>query len=458
MRLALLLLFAVATQPAPAQPDLAPTRPNLVLPQPDLAPTPPDLAPPQPNPAPDSLAPPQDSDAAALALADTTTTEPTQRRTCIEYAETAASDTTYASNHPSSPGGRVSLNVRCDGAFANGWRGVFSDRFDDFFARGASAQSVNTLKEAYVSYQHDGTFLADLGRINVREGVALAYNPTDYFRANATRALISIDPGTLRDERMGTLMSRFQTLWSSGSLTGIFAPRVSAPPNDSTFNPDLGATNSANRWLLIWSQRLAADFQPQLSLTGTEHQSPQAGLNLTHLLNPATVAYLEWSGGRSTTNAFRSTYGPPIPNDTAFHSRSSAGMTYTTSYKLSLTLEYEYDTAAPDEREWTLLRTGPIPPYIRYREYAAAQAEPATRQNLFAYAHWDDLGIDRLGLTTFIRFDPYDHSRLNWTEARYHWQHIDIALQWQHNTGAPTSDLAQWPERQSWLALIDYYP
>jgi hypothetical protein len=400
----------------------------------------------------------QDAEESALALADSTTTKPTTQRTCIEYLEAAATDTTYASSHPESPGGRASFDLRCDGTFAPGWRGVFSDRFDEFFARGAAAQSINTLKEAYVTYQHDGTFLADLGRINTRQGVALAYNPTDYFKPNATRALISIDPGTLRDERMGTLMSRFQTLWPTGSLTAIFAPRVGAAPNDSTLNPDLGATNSQNRWLLILSQRLTPDFQPQLSLSGAEHQSPQAGLNLTHLLSPATVAYLEWSAGRSPGNISRSTYGSPFPTDTAFHSRSSTGITYTTPYKLSLTLEYQYDTAAPDERDWSLLRAGPIPPYIHYRDYAATQGEPATRQNLFAYAHWDDLAIDRLGLTTFVRFDPYDHSRLHWTEARYHWQHIDIALQWQHNTGTATSDLAQWPERQSWIALIDYYP
>jgi hypothetical protein len=400
----------------------------------------------------------QEADESALALADSTATQPTTRRTCIEYVEVAATDATYASTRPESPGGRASFNIRCDGAFAPGWRGVFSDRFDEFFARGSSAQSVNTLKEAYVTYQHDGAFLADLGRINTRQGVALAYNPTDYFKSNATRALISIDPGTLRDERMGTLMSRFQALWPTGSLTAILAPRVDPTPNDSTFNPDLGATNSQTRWLLIVSQRLTPDFQPQLSLTGTEHQSPQVGLNLTHLLNGATIAYLEASAGRGSSNVSRSGYGPPLPNDSAFQSRSSTGITYTTSYRLSLTLEYQYDTAAPGERDWSVLRVGPVAPYIHYRDYAAAQGEPATRQNFFAYAHWDDLGIDRLGLTTFVRFDPYDHSRLHWTEARYHWQHIDIALQWQHNTGAATSDLAQWPERQSWLALVDYYP
>jgi len=340
---------------------------------------------------------------------------------------------------------------------ASNWRGVLSDRLDQFWARGVSARAVNTLKEAYLSFRHGGAFLVDVGRVNVREGVALAYNPTDYFRADAVRALISIDPQTLRDERMGALMGRFQTLWSSGSLTGIFAPQVQARPNESTFNPDFGATNGRSRWLFIWSQRLARELQPQISLTGAEHESPRAGVDLTYLVNRATVAYLEWSGGRSASNVRSSGYYPPSSEDRAFRSRLSAGFTYTTPAKLSLTFEYEFDGAAPGRKEWTVLRGGAIPPYVRYRQYAAAQGELATRQNLFAYAQRDDVGIDRLGLTAFMRFDPYDHSRVLWAEARYHWQHAGIALQWQRNSGDATSDLAPWPLRQSWLALIDYY-
>jgi hypothetical protein len=397
----------------------------------------------------------QEGDEAALALADRTQTEPSVSRPCVEYAEAAATETTYANTMPSSGGGRDSVDIRCDGALSSQWRAVFSDRFDYFWARGASGQAVNTLKEGYVSFRDSETELFDVGRINVREGVGVAYNPTDYFRGNAVRALISIDPDTLRDQRLGTLMARLQTLWSTGSLTAIVAPRVDAAPSDSTFNPDLGATNSRARWLLVLSQRVASDFQPQLSLTAAEHQSPQAGLNLTYLMNSATVAYLECSSGRSASNLALSGY--PVSGATALRSRLSAGFTYTTPYKLSITLEYEYDEAAPAGSEWAVIRSGPVPPYVQYREYAGAQGELAARQNLFSYAHCDDCGVTHLDLTAFVRFDPYDHSRVTWTEARYHWQHAGVALQWQRHAGDATSDLAPWPERQSWLALVDYY-
>jgi hypothetical protein len=394
---------------------------------------------------------------AALALADESQAAPAARRPCLEYGEAAAIQTTYADEAPSSSGRRASFAIRCDGAFSREWRAVFSDRFDYSWSQGASAQAINTLKEAYVSYRDGGTEIFDLGVINVRRGVALAYNPTDYFRADAIRALISIDPETLRDERMGTLMARSQTLWSSGSLTAIYAPRVEAQPTAGTFSPDFGATNGQSRWLLVLSQRLAQDFQPQLSLTATEHQSPQAALNLTWLLNRATIAYVEWSGGRSAGNVALSGYGPPASAETAFRSRLGTGLTYTTSYKLSVSLEYEYDGAAPDGNEWALLRSGPLAPYVQYRQYAARQGEIATRQNWFAYAHWDDVGINHLGLTSFVHFDPYDHSHVTWAEARYHWEHAGLALQWQHETGDAKSNFAPWPARQAWFALVDYY-
>jgi hypothetical protein len=397
----------------------------------------------------------QQSDDAALALADRTQAQADAPHTCVEYAEGALSDTSYSDGAASASGGRASFAIRCDAALDGDWRAVISDRFDDFFAQGDSAQALNTLKEAYVSYR-GGTEIVDFGRINVREGVGFAYNPTDYFRADAVRALLSIDPDTLRDERMGTLMARSQTLWSSGSLTAILAPKVDASPNDSTLNPDFGATNGHSRWLLIASQRLSQELQPQISLTATDHESPQAGFDLTYLVSHATVAYLEWSGGRSPSNLSAGGY-PALPADNAFRSRLSSGLTYTTASELSLTLEYEYDGAAPDALGWNALRTGPIPPYVQYRLYAGSQGELAARQNWFGYAHWDDVGIAHLGLTTFVRFDPYDHSRVTWSEIRYQGSHAGAALQWLHNAGSATSDQAPWPIRQAWLALIDYY-
>src|SRR5215831_5734807 len=109
----------------------------------------------------------QDADEAALALADRTSAEPAAQRTCLEHLEAGVGDTSYSNGAASSAGGRNAFDIRCDGAFAREWRGVFSDRLDYFWGQGTSAQAVNTLKEAYLSFRYDAKGLFDLGRINV---------------------------------------------------------------------------------------------------------------------------------------------------------------------------------------------------------------------------------------------------------------------------------------------------
>ncbi|MFX5922309.1 hypothetical protein ABTE55_19205, partial [Acinetobacter baumannii] len=78
---------------------------------------------------------------------------------------------------------------------------------------------VNDLREAYVSWRGTGETFADAGRINLKSGVALGFNPTDYFRTNAVDIYVSNDPTVLRDNRLGTLMARAQVVREIGAVT-----------------------------------------------------------------------------------------------------------------------------------------------------------------------------------------------------------------------------------------------
>ena len=65
---------------------------------------------------------------------------------------------------------------------------------------------LNELREAFISWQPaDGTWI-DLGRINLKSGVAVGYNPTDFFRTRAVVEPLTADPTVLREDRLGTLM------------------------------------------------------------------------------------------------------------------------------------------------------------------------------------------------------------------------------------------------------------
>jgi len=396
-----------------------------------------------------------DGDAAALLLADKTSTTAEQSGDWRVYVEAAARESRRQDPSPALHGGRLSIDARFDKTFAPGWRAVFADRLDLNRMDGVSGnRDINTLKEAYLSWQAQPDRVADLGRINARNGVAMGYNPTDYFRAGALRSIVSLDPASLRENRLGSAMLRGQQLWNGGSLTALYSPKLADHPNDSTFSPDLGASNQRARWLLALSEKLSDALNPQWLLSGGAGQSPQLGLNLTALPNDATVAYFEWSGGRAASLVGQALMSR---DDAAFRSRLSTGMTYTTPGNVSLTAEYEYNGAGPDQSGWNALRRGPPAVYGLYRGLVTNIQDPPTRHNVFLYAVWQDAFVKHLDVTAMARYDAVDHSRLQWLEARYHWTRVDIALQTQLNTGHPGSNYGALPERRLWQALVRYF-
>jgi hypothetical protein len=396
-----------------------------------------------------------DGDAAALLLADQTSTTAEQSGDWRVYVEAAARESRPQGAGVALHGARTSIDARFDKTFAPGWRAVFADRLDMNRMDGVSGnRDINTLKEAYLSWQAQPDRIADLGRINARNGVAMGYNPTDYFRAGALRSIVSLDPASLRENRLGSAMLRGQQLWNGGSLTALYSPKLADHPNDSTFSPDLGATNQRARWQLALSEKLSDALNPQWLLSGGAGQSPQFGLNLTALPNDATVAYFEWSGGRAPSLAAQALMRP---DDAAFRSRLSTGLTYTTPNNISFTAEYEYNGAGLDQAGWNALRRGPPAAYGLYRGLVTNIQDPPARHNVFLYAFWQDAFVKHLDLTAMVRYDAEDYSRLQWLEARYHWTRVDIALQTQLNTGRSLSDYGALPDRRIWQAVVRYF-
>ncbi len=396
-----------------------------------------------------------DEDAAALALADKAPTVAEHARDWRVSMQAAARESGQRSGNAADDAEFLALDMHYDRTFARNWRAVFADRLDLSWQRRLSNENtVNTLKDAYLSWQPQPDRIADLGRINTRYGVASGYNPTDYFRAGAIRSIVSIDPASLRENRLGSVMLRGQTLWSDGSLTGLYSPKLADRPNDGAFDPDVGATNHKNRWLIAASQRLSDSFNPQWLFSGEQGRAPQLGLNLTTLLNDATVAYFEWSGGRSPSLVSQALNRA---DDTAFRNRLASGLTYTTASKLSLTLEYEFNGAGLDREDWNALRQGSPPAYLQYRTFVQTLQDLPTKQNAFLYVKWQDAFVIHFDLSAFERFDVVDHSHLSWLEARYHWNHVDLAWQWQLNSGDAGSQYGALPQRQIWQALITYF-
>ncbi|MBT3067066.1 hypothetical protein [Rhodoferax sp. U11-2br] len=354
---------------------------------------------------------------------------------------------------------RLSLDLLIDKKLSPELRAVLSDRLDlNHQSEALGQKTLNNLKEAYLSWQPQNDRVLDAGRINVRYGAATGYNPTDFFREGANRAITSFDPNAIRENRMGTAMLRGQTLWQGGALTAIVAPKVSDKPNNGDWSADFGSTNNRNRWLVSVSHQLADNFNPQLVLYGDQRQPVQMGLNLAMLVNDATVAHMEWSGGQQKTLLAQALpLSPAVAQDETFRNRLATGLTYTTTNKLSITGEYHYNGAAVDKAVWNALRTSSMLDYASYRELIEEQLDLTTRQAAFVRASWQDAFINRLDLTAVLRYNLDDHSKLSWLEARYRFDKSEIALQWLMASGNDSSDFGAMAQRRYIQALFRHY-
>lgn len=373
----------------------------------------------------------QDLDAAALALADQ-----------AQVVTPAASDwrSFVEAGAGSGASRRLSLDLQYEHAVSTHWSVSLADRLD---VNWPGRHAINTLKDAFASWRPDAGTMLDAGRINLRNGVALGYNPTDYFGRAAVRSVVSIDPASLKENRQGSTMLRGQKVWDSGSFTAVWAPAQDG----------VGLAHPA-RLLLAASQKIGP-FAPQMLAYREGAQPTQVGLNVTSLLGDATVAFVEWSGGRSVSQ-LAATAGI-VPLERRWRNQASAGLTYTAPNRLSLTAEYHHDGRGADDAAWDMVRHGPLPLYGLYRKQAQALQVLPTRRELFFHARWQDAFVPRLDLSAMHNVDLIDASRRLWLEARYHAGRFDYALQWQRHRGEALSNYGALSATNGWQVTLRSY-
>ncbi|MEO7010171.1 MAG: hypothetical protein ABI156_13565 [Caldimonas sp.] len=198
-------------------------------------------------------------DDAALQLADQAPAETQKASAWRMYGEAAVSRGWQRSPASTEDGVRASFDLRYDGTLTPGLRAVLSDRLDLLHDNSQPDQrNVNALREAYVSWKFRPDVTVDLGRVNLRHGAAWGYNPTDYFKSGALRSIVSPDPASLRENRLGTVLLQAQKVWSDSSFSAALAPKLADAPSDAAASLDLGATNASSRWLLAASHKFGA--------------------------------------------------------------------------------------------------------------------------------------------------------------------------------------------------------
>ena len=351
--------------------------------------------------------------------------------------------------------GRASVDLSHSARLAPGVRAVVSNRLDYFDPAVSGLDStVNSLREAYISWQPDGgDTILEFGRVNLRYGSAFGYNPTDFFRDGSLRVLTTADPFALRENRLGSVMLRGQKLWSGGSLSVALSPKLENQPSSEGWSLDLGSTNNRDRILFALGNQFAQRVSSQILLYKEAEVSPAVGVNMTALLSDAATAHMEWTRSSEPSLMSRAL---GVPSGAATRNRFVAGATYTTLGKLSLTAEYQYNGFGLDKAGWNAL-AGTSGAQLTYLRDALRRQELAPRQAYLIYVTQQGLWLKDLDLAAYLRVNAEDQSRLAWVELRHHWPNVDLTLQVQQSLGSTSTEFGVIPDRRIVQVLGTYY-
>jgi hypothetical protein len=382
---------------------------------------------------------------------------------------------------------RVSVNGVTEWTLSAGMAAHVSDRLDldeqQYAGDAAHTLSRNDFREGYVAWQSAASLYAELGRINVKSGSALGFNPTDFFKTRTQIDTASADPSAIRNDRLGTVMARLQYLWAHGSLGAAVAPKLTAPTplsstNPSGLDPLFDRSNSANRVLLTANYDLA-DLSPQ-ALVYRESGTTRFGLNISRTVGRSVVAYAEWAGGEQASLSARAVaYGeetrslPPgtsiLPTGNAadhFRSDLALGASWSGAHNLTVNLEYHYHQSGWSRQDWQRAfafgqaepaTAGALLWYVR--EFARDRQEPTSRQQFFVRVNCTDAIIKNLELSAFEFVDAYDGSLYTQLSGAYYWSnHWTITAFATGTAGPQRSEYGSLPQARSvTLELVRYF-
>lgn len=334
------------------------------------------------------------------------------------------------------------LGMQSDKAVNNGLRFKTDILLNAYYREGGVFKSPEDLridiKEAYVSWQKSPTLFFDVGRINVKNGIATGFNPTDYFKVGTVLDRKTEDVSQLRDARLGALLIQGQRLWEGGAATLVVSPKVNYKANSWRSDKhitglNLHKSNDRSRALLKLTHEVSDGFSPEL-IFYNESGDHNLGLNLSKVLNKKMFVYLEWNIGNrrklideAFLNARKTNQLLPVikkkfgsDKGKQYLQQAAIGASYTSSSNITTKLEYHYNEAGlskSEAKEWFDLGLNTNTPAVAgqllsVRSLAQARGESLGKNRLFLYSTWKDAGIADLDLTGLIITDLNDRSHL----------------------------------------------
>lgn len=214
----------------------------------------------------------------------------------------------------------------------------------------------NTIDDAYLDVMFRERFFFYVGKKNVRDGVGLSSNPTD-FLGEGKEVDMTKREEERRMEREGNYLIGVDTYLKDITLTAIFAPHI------DEFQEERDRT-------LLKISLLVDSLNTDTSLHYFNGSIPGAGFNISTTIGEALVLHTEttfrWGSNRKIvrliTEGTPNTYEIDDPDDSGrVYPHILGGGHYTFKDGTNIILEYLYNGDGYSSKEWDELKG-----FIRY--------------------------------------------------------------------------------------------
>lgn len=287
------------------------------------------------------------------------------------------------------------------------------------------------LQELAYTHRFSNDFTLEFGRLNIRNGVAQGFNPTDWFKADSLITADSQDPSDRREERLGTLIiggtgSVGSTLYQFGFRPRIRAGEGSLLADKDVIGMGFDRTNPSEAAFLKVSPELGGG----VAMTGYllwEDGHAGAGFEVSSSLGDSLVFYGETfiQDSRSiAAQALRDGQGSAafrrrMDADDGYEwlTQAAIGMSWSLPIgqeDASLSLEYHFNDAGLSDSEIDALAAAEgmdLAAAGAIRNLAAVEQMPLAREQLFARFAWNDIWGDA-DFTALGFYVPHDESGL----------------------------------------------
>ncbi|MDP1614127.1 MAG: hypothetical protein Q8M11_23940 [Sulfuritalea sp.] len=316
---------------------------------------------------------------------------------------------------------RSALELRKEWRTGDGITLTLSDRLEWLQDDSGHGTLRNALREGFASAGFGDELFVDAGRINLRSGVGLGFNPSDWLREGAALPQTTQNPAVQRENRLGTVMLKAQAVQGWGAAHVALIPHLAPRPDQvSPYGLDFGRTNEDPALHF----RVAPQVSERISVDALAYarrgRHPQWAVNTTAVLNEALIWHLEWSTGKRMGLT-----APAQVASAARHDRLATGLSWTAANGTVIAVERHLASDALSRKDWDAWRLSSDATTARrlaqLRGERLSLQEPLVRDAWFLRAALNGMLKDPdIDLSGFVRINPHDRSRLWQIDGSWH--------------------------------------